>query len=548
MRTTPGERDTTAAPTLLFQHIPKTAGTALRDALGSLYPERERAYLYDPADLRGAVAPGRFPSMPPEQMAGLRFVAGHFDYGVHRSLHRPFRYVTILRDAVDRVASLYYHFKVHAGTSTASEGFAEHAWIEGEGLSLEEWVFGTNQLQADNGMVRQISGRHGVPFGTCPDDLLTEALEHIDADYAAVLIRGLMSQGVQVLEALTGRALPRIERRNTNPSRVPLSEIDPDVRRRILELNELDAKLFRRMTERFPATYGRIVGRRGVPSPTSAGPRPGTQTPDIDPIAGPRPIEDRTLLFMHIAKTGGTSVRRVLADAYAKDERIFVYDPADLRGAVSSEQFKGLPEDRRMRLRLVMGHFQYGIHRDLGRPFRYMTILRDPVERIVSLYYHYRHLRGLRIRGPARAEQSLLRRTGMSLGEWVFGQQRLAVDNGMTRNIAARPRVGFGECPDDLLDEALEHIDHHFAVVLVLPELDRSLPLMAGVIGRSLKPIPHSNVNRSRLGLEELDPTVLDRIRELNRLDVRLYQRARERLVVSGAERSQPLSVLEPGS
>ncbi len=43
---------------------------------------------------------------------------------------------------------------------------------------------------ADNGMVRLISGRDRIPYGACPDDLLTEALQHIDEWFDAVFLRG----------------------------------------------------------------------------------------------------------------------------------------------------------------------------------------------------------------------------------------------------------------------------------------------------------------------------------------------------------------------
>jgi hypothetical protein len=34
---------------------------------------------------------------------------GHFGYGIHEAIPGPSRYVTMLRDAPDRVASIYFH-------------------------------------------------------------------------------------------------------------------------------------------------------------------------------------------------------------------------------------------------------------------------------------------------------------------------------------------------------------------------------------------------------------------------------------------------------
>lgn len=54
-------------------------------------------------------------------------------------------------------------------------------------------------------------------------------------------------------------------------------------------------------------------------------------------------VRDRTLVFLHIPKTGGTGLRDVLKSAYGKEERAFIYDPSDLRGAVTRDQLAGLP-------------------------------------------------------------------------------------------------------------------------------------------------------------------------------------------------------------
>lgn len=244
---------------LLFQHIPKTAGTSLRYALEGLYPPAERMYLYDRQDLDRAVDPHRFGELPLHERAQLRLVMGHFPYGIHHAVPGPSRYVTMLRHPVDRVASLYFHFKLLAQPRPGSRAAEERQSIARDNLSLEDWVFGGRQLQVDNGMVRMIAARHGIPFGTCPDDLLTEAIEHVEAHYAAVLIRGSMAQSVEILGALAGQRLPPVGRRNVNPGRTPLHALDPRVRERILQLNDLDARLFETMAGRFPETYQRIV-------------------------------------------------------------------------------------------------------------------------------------------------------------------------------------------------------------------------------------------------------------------------------------------------
>ncbi len=91
-------------PCLLFMHIPRTSGTAFREAIEPNYLRSERAYYYPGP-------PGiwyeHFEALPAPQRAGFKFVAGHFVFGLHANIDAPCEYVTIVRDPVARVVSNY---------------------------------------------------------------------------------------------------------------------------------------------------------------------------------------------------------------------------------------------------------------------------------------------------------------------------------------------------------------------------------------------------------------------------------------------------------
>lgn len=94
--------------------------------------------------------------------------------------------------------------------------------------------------------------------------------------------------------------------------------------------------------------------------------------------------------FMHIMKTGGTSI---LGHAWQQFGRYGV-EPPLLKGdppppGTSSEyesvaRVRDLPESRRAEVRFYAGHYPYLV-RDIIRPDVVLTVLREPVARTVSL-------------------------------------------------------------------------------------------------------------------------------------------------------------------
>lgn len=83
---------------LVFMHIPKTAGNTFLTVLKKQYQwgtELHSAYPYEPVDAQ-ALYPG------------VKCVAGHHLFGLHRQLNKPYVYTTFLREPIDRVISDYY--------------------------------------------------------------------------------------------------------------------------------------------------------------------------------------------------------------------------------------------------------------------------------------------------------------------------------------------------------------------------------------------------------------------------------------------------------
>ena len=227
----------------------------------------------------------------------------------------------------------------------------------------------------------------------------------------------------------------------------------------------------------------------------------------LDRLAlGRRSRHDWTLVFIHIPKTAGTSLRRAMGHAYAPSERLYLYDAPHLEGAMLRREFLELPAERRAGLRFVMGHFVYGVHRSIPHNSRYVTILRDPVERVVSHYYHYLQVVDANKSSRPAEERRLLERDNVTLEAWAFDLRRIESDNQLVRHICGLREVPYGACTDQMLTVALDNIEQHFELVMFAEAMNADTRRLGYRLGYAISPDVRANVNEHRPTVDGLIP------------------------------------------
>ena len=234
----------------------------------------------------------------------------------------------------------------------------------------------------------------------------------------------------------------------------------------------------------------------------------------------------QTLIFLHIPKTAGTTLHQIMDRHYSLDQIFWVHAT---QVAESITAFKNLPEEKRQQFQLIKGHMGFGLHQYVSQPCTYFTLLRDPVKRIISHYYHV-------LRTPNHYLHPIVTEKQMDLKTFVSSGISLELDNGQTRLIAATngdedESIEFGCATPELLDTAKQHLLNHFSVVGTMEEFDQTLLLLQKKLGWKNIYYARKNTGKNKTTKKsEVSSDTLAAIQEQNALDIELYQFAKKLL------------------
>ncbi|MBK8899818.1 MAG: sulfotransferase family 2 domain-containing protein [Anaerolineaceae bacterium] len=239
---------------------------------------------------------------------------------------------------------------------------------------------------------------------------------------------------------------------------------------------------------------------------------------------------EKLIFFLHIPKAAGSTLSQILRRQYGAARVLDSY-PATFRKKIHGKNalesarwrydyFAALPEANKRNADVFMGHEGFGFHRALERPCTYITILRDPVDRVLSHYYYIRQNQKNRMHEAVMDDN-------MDLAEFVSSGISNEVDNSQTKFLAGleTPYLKAGEYGDEILQMARQNLRTHFAVVGLTERFDESLILLKRTLGWQHWPfyVP-ANVTRKRPHHQQIARETRELIQEANRLDSALYQ------------------------
>lgn len=197
------------------------------------------------------------------------------------------------------------------------------------------------------------------------------------------------------------------------------------------------------------------------------------------------------LIYLHIPKTAGTTLRMILDREYDADQRLHIeglYTNEDYANVYGPAYFD--------KVSVISGHQYFGLHKYINEECTYITMLRDPIERVLSTYRHT-----------------------VRIGSQDMGWLQLLTTHEQGSNLQTKMLAG-GEVN---LDLAIDNLNSSFAAVGISEMFDESILLMKRKLSWSMPYYVIENPSHNTIRLSDIDEDIVSIIRDANAVDIQLY-------------------------
>ncbi len=215
-------------------------------------------------------------------------------------------------------------------------------------------------------------------------------------------------------------------------------------------------------------------------------------------------------LFVHVPKTAGSSLYSIFRTLLKPPDLLKLHPNGETLVRINA-----LPKRHATRLKVLYGHLDVQLAKQIVPLQQCVTLLRDPVDRIVSYYAFAKYMNS----GP---HSEFARRT--SITQWVDALRDPETDNGMVRRLSGSfCEAGIGGCTREMLERAKANLAQ-FALVGLTDRFDEFYALLANRLGLPMRTYVVAKVNAQRPRFDQLHADTIVELEQRNELDRELYR------------------------
>lgn len=228
-------------------------------------------------------------------------------------------------------------------------------------------------------------------------------------------------------------------------------------------------------------------------------------------------MSNQKLIYVHIPKTGGSTLQAIIIRQCGK-KKFFRINRKN-----SLEDFNLLDKKN---INLLVGHFPFGYHTYFDHPedVQYLSLIRNPITRLVSNYYHI-------LARENNPHHSMLVENNYSIKEFIELGVNGKTENCYVRFFSNNINAPHNSCTTKMLEQAKKNIKTHFPIVGITELYDESILLMKNHFGWKQPYYTTKNKARIKYSLNnDVDEDTIETIKQYNQLDIELYNWAKKRL------------------